>query len=100
MFQTELYRISKMQFPDSEKIYLKKKCVVCCDTDGTEFTVEINRRYYFWNLLLFFMTSVKFMLKYRLLKCDYLKFLKGLKHATFWKSQFNKMGNLPALPVD
>jgi hypothetical protein len=84
-----LWYMYRNDMPNANLTYLREKLYVKFFVRKKFFILKMNRKYYFKNLLYFCYTSLKFIIRYSMLKCEYRKFINdNLTTDEFWKKLF------------
>lgn len=85
----KLWRLNKFQTPFINRMFLRDKVLIYNKIDNSEVVLKRDSVYFYKNILLLFVTSIRFMLKYIKLKKEYEIFFCELKDDNFWKKMFN-----------
>lgn len=90
MLDGKKVHVSINDMPQTERVYKRKKILVCNPNAKQQWLIGRNTSYYFTNLARFGMAALKFLCRYNGLKRDYQKFFAGLETNKFWKDEFGK----------
>lgn len=90
MVRKGMSRLGKYQVPFVNRVFLRDEVLVHNEINETEIVLKRNPRYFLKNVCLMTVSSLRFIMNYKMLKYKYRTFLAGLKQDNFWRGTFNK----------